>query len=84
MATATGRVLGIRNEGELPNGKDNHRAEEQGIEAAYPKTVLEAIPTTLLDFLETSSVDSIDLRPALHLLSHRRLLGDIMESVYIT
>ncbi|WWC72304.1 uncharacterized protein I206_106266 [Kwoniella pini CBS 10737] len=68
IAVTTGRVLSIRNE---------------GIDALSPQALFETLPDRLVAFV-SNSITTIDYRPFLHLLEQRRLLGEVLESVYIT
>ncbi|OCF54009.1 hypothetical protein L486_08487 [Kwoniella mangroviensis CBS 10435] len=68
IAIMTGRILSIRNE---------------GIDALMPQTLYETLPDRLLAFLP-KSLTAVDYRPFVHLIEQRRLLGDVLETVYIT
>nr|XP_018999186.1 uncharacterized protein I203_08279 [Kwoniella mangroviensis CBS 8507]OCF62647.1 hypothetical protein I203_08279 [Kwoniella mangroviensis CBS 8507] len=68
IAIMTGRILSIRNE---------------GIDALMPQTLYETLPDRLLAFLP-KSLTAVDYRPFVHLIEQRRLLGDVLGTVYIT
>ncbi|ORY23140.1 fungal-specific transcription factor domain-domain-containing protein [Naematelia encephala] len=66
VGTGTGRVLCVKNE---------------DFDTKMPQIVDEVVPSRLCDFLHVV-LPKIDLRPALHLFTQRRLLGDVMDCVY--
>lgn len=78
VATGTGRVLGIRNQGELKQ----HQADA-AIDVPYPNILYDYIPDSLQRFFGGES-PAIDIRPLLYLVRQRALLGDILECVYVT